>query len=182
MIGTMELTDAISKIIKIVKDSDKISEREKFGIEHYLNKADRALEAYNLEHLISGVKYILKSIENPKEFPDQTYSGPIYKDILEIILKRLNRDKRCISVLDNDFFPAFDDYKPVTFRRILRALGEVEESDGKIILTPKDPNLLQRHVSISEDDGMGYCPKGSNKVFDAYQENDDDCKDIKLWV
>lgn len=51
--------------------------------------------------------------------------------------------------------------------------------DGKIIFTPDDPNVLDRHIKIAKEDGMGYASGGFEDVFSGYQGDDNN---IYLWI
>ena len=84
-------------------------------------------------------------------------------------------------LLNTEYFQPFDDYTPITFEKLLRSLGtKVEKTeDGRIIFTPDDPDILDRHLKIAKDDGMGYAPDGFQDVFSGYQGDDNN---IYLWI
>lgn len=170
----------IKKLLDIVRENNNLSGEEKFELSLLLDKASRNLESYDLGRIISGLKNLISDLDDPDLFTSQDYLKPRYQDILHIVLDRVTRDKRKLDFQDDPYFPAFDDYRPITFERFLGSLGDVEKTnDGKIIITPKDPGLLLRDIKVSRDDGMGYAPEGSSKVFSAYQDDD---KDISIWI
>ena len=171
-------------ILDIIKDNDKLSGIEKFELKLLLDKADRNVKSYDLGSQIECLKELRRTLNDPDIFKDESiaeYVSGKFTDIINLVMERLSRDKMKIDYLDDEFFPAFDDYRPITFKRVLESFGELKEVNGEIILKPKDPEILERNIDIHSDDGMGYDGKGPNKVFCAYQDDTGD-KQISLWI
>ena len=178
------MNEKFRKILDLVKESDKLSGNEKFELKMLLDKADRNVKSYDLGSQIDCLKELWRTINDPENFRDDGVSDYIagkYTEIINLMIKRLSRDKLKLDYLDNEFFPAFDDYRPITFRKVLESLGELKEIEGGIIFKPKDSDLLERDIEIRKDSGMGYDPSGPNKVFCSYQEETGE-KSISFWI
>ena len=173
--------DEFLKLIDLVDNSGSLTGKEKFDLKLFLDKASRSLESYDLGRQIDYVKQLIGDLENP-EFvsSEHKFKASTYKEVLMVVLERLERCKIKIESLDDSFFPAFDDYRPIRMKSFLESLGDLKVCEnGDILLTPKDLSLLNKTLDVFKDDGMGYSPEGSNKVFCAYQE---DNNNIELWI
>lgn len=175
----MKQDEAIKKVRDLVKENKFLTGSEKFELDLILDKASRNLESYDLGTIIEVLKDLIKDLGDPELFRDQDYLAPRYKDVLFKVLEKVELEKRRTDIHDNDYFPAFDDYRPITLERILSSFCKIEKEGDKIVLIPKDKNLLDRKVNIYHDDGMGYSPGGSIPVFSAYQDKDDN---ISMWI
>ena len=168
----MKQDEAIKKVRDLVKENKFLTGSEKFELDLILDKASRNLESYDLGTIIEVLKDLIKDLGDPELFRDQDY-------VLFKVLEKVELEKRRTDIHDNDYFPAFDDYRPITLERILSSFCKIEKEGDKIVLIPKDKNLLDRKVNIYHDDGMGYSPGGSIPVFSAYQDKDDN---ISMWI
>lgn len=178
------MNENFRKILELVKESDKLSGSEKFELKLLLGKADRNVKSYDLGSQINCLKDLQRAINDPENFADDGVSDYIagkYTEVINLAIERLSRDKLKLDYLDDKFFPAFDDYRPITFRQVLESLGELNELDGGIIFKPNDPNILDRTLEVRKDDGMGYAPEGPINIFCAYQEEEGE-KPISFWI
>ena len=178
------MNEKFRKVLDLVKESDKLSGKEKFELEMLLDKADRSVKSYDLGSQINCLKDLRRTLNDPDNFADDgifDYIAGRYTEILNLAIERFSRDKLALDYLDDDFFPAFDDYRPITFRRVLESLGELKEIDGGIIFKPDDHDLLERNLDVRKDGGMGYSAEGPSGVFCAYQEETGE-KPISFWI
>ena len=170
----MKQNEAINIIRAAIPNIESLTREDKFKLDLILDKASRSLESYDTGTLIVVLEDLIRYLKNNSE------ASQGYIDALYIVLDKLKLEKRKTDILDNNFFPAFDDFRPITLGNILSSFCTIEKDGDKIILTPVDKNLLDRIVKIYHDDGMGYSPEGSNPVFTAYQE--DQNGDISMWI
>lgn len=175
----MKQNEAIKRVRDLVKENKALTLSEKIELDHILDKAGRNLESYDLGTLINILKELVKDLGDSTLFRDQDFLAPRYKEAIFKVLEKIEREKRKVDSIDNDYHPAFDDYRPITVGQILASFCKIERDGDKIILTPKDKKLLDRTVKVYRDDGMGYSPEGSNPVFCAYQDDDDN---ISIWI
>ena len=106
-------------ILDIIKDNDKLSGIEKFELKLLLDKADRNVKSYDLGSQIECLKELRRTLNDPDIFKDESiaeYVSGKFTDIINLVMERLSRDKMKIDYLDDEFFPAFDDYRPITFK------------------------------------------------------------------
>ena len=175
----MEQKETLNNLLNLIKESNNLSREDKIKFEFLLGKMERNSKSYDLAQIIEYLEELIKDLGDPKLFTDQEYLAPRYKDLLYQILDKIKLEKRKVDIIDDEFIVAFDDYRPITLEKILSSFCKIEKDGDKIILTPKDKDLLSRNVNIYQDDGMGYSPGGYNSVFSAYQDKDDN---ISMWI
>lgn len=173
------------KTKRIIKDLIKksgLSVSDKIDAEILLDRAFMSEENQKTREIIETLKKLYEDLGDKDIFTNQEYLAPIYKDLLlrvinEYKLKVRNKD----YLLNTEYFQPFDDYTPITFGKLLRSLGtKIEKTeDGKIIFTPDDPDVLDRHLKIAKEDGMGYALGDFEDVFSGYQGDDNN---IYLWI
>jgi len=173
--------DEFLKLIELVDNSESLTGKEKFDLKLLLDKAGRSLESYDLGRQIDYVKQLIGDLENPEFVSSKhKFKASVYKEVLMVVLERLEKCRIKIESIDDSFSPAFDDYRPIKMKSLLESLGDLKICEnGDIVLTPRDPGLLNKTLEVFKDDGMGYSPEGSNQVFCAYQE---DNNNIELWT
>ena len=170
------------KLIKNLIEKSDLSAGDKIDAEILLDRAFLSEENQKTREIIKTLEELYKDLGDKDEFTNQEYLAPIYK---ELLLKVINEYKLKVRkndyLLNTEYFQPFDDYTPITFEKLLRSLGtKVEKTeDGRIIFTPEDPDILDRHVKIAKDDGCGYAPDGFEDVFSGYQGDDNN---IYLWI
>lgn len=170
------------KLIKNLIEKSDLSAGDKIDAEILLDRAFLSEENQKTREIIKTLEELYKDLGDKDEFTNQEYLAPIYK---ELLLKVINEYKLKVRkndyLLNTEYFQPFDDYTPITFEKLLRSLGtKVEKTeDGRIIFTPKDPDILDRHLKIAKDDGCGYAPDGFEDVFSGYQGDDNN---IYLWI
>lgn len=173
------------KTKRIIKDLIKksgLSISDKVDAEILLDRAFMSEENQGTREIIETLEKLYEDLGDKDTFTNQEYLAPIYKDLL---LKVINEYKLKVRkndyLLNTEYFQPFDDYTPITFGKLLGSLGtNIEKTeDGKIILTPDDPNILDRLIKIAKEDGMGYASEGFQDVFSGYQGDDNN---IYLWV
>lgn len=172
----------IKKLIKNLIEKSDLSTGDKIDAEILLDRAFLSEENQKTREIIKTLEELYKDLGDKDEFTNQEYLAPIYK---ELLLKVINEYKLKVRkndyLLNTEYFQPFDDYTPITFEKLLRSLGtKVEKTeDGRIIFTPDDSDILDRHLKIAKDDGMGYAPDGFEDVFSGYQGDDNN---IYLWI
>lgn len=170
------------KLIKNLIEKSDLSAGDKIDAEILLDRAFLSEENQKTREIIKTLEELYKDLGDKDEFTNQEYLAPIYK---ELLLKVINEYKLKVRkndyLLNTEYFQPFDDYTPITFEKLLRSLGtKVEKTeDGRIIFTPEDPDILDRHLKIAKDDGFGYAPDGFEDVFSGYQGDDNN---IYLWI
>ena len=170
------------KLIKNLIEKSDLSAGDKIDAEILLDRAFLSEENQKTREIIKTLEELYKDLGDKDKFTNQEYLAPIYK---ELLLKVINEYKLKVRkndyLLNTEYFQPFDDYTPITFEKLLRSLGtKVEKTeDGRIIFTPKDPDILDRHLKIAKDDGCGYAPDGFEDVFSGYQGDDNN---IYLWI
>lgn len=170
------------KLIKNLIEKSDLSAGDKIDAEILLDRAFLSEENQKTREIIKTLEELYKDLGDKDEFTNQEYLAPIYK---ELLLKVINEYKLKVRkndyLLNTEYFQPFDDYTPITFEKLLRSLGtKVEKTeDGKIVFTPDDPDILDRHLKIAKDDGCGYAPDGFEDVFSGYQGDDNN---IYLWI
>ena len=170
------------KLIKNLIEKSDLSTGDKIDAEILLDRAFLSEENQKTREIIKTLEELYKDLGDKDEFTNQEYLAPIYK---ELLLKVINEYKLKVRkndyLLNTEYFQPFDDYTPITFENLLRSLGtNVEKSEeGRRIVTPEDPDILDRHLKIAKDDGMGYAPDGFEDVFSGYQGDDNN---IYLWI
>lgn len=170
------------KLIKNLIEKSDLSAGDKIDAEILLDRAFLSEENQKTREIIKTLEELYKDLGDKDEFTNQEYLAPIYK---ELLLKVINEYKLKVRksdyLLNTEYFQPFDDYTPITFEKLLRSLGtKVEKTgDGRIIFTPEDPNILDRHIKIAKEDGMGYAQDGFQDVFSGYQGDDNN---IYLWI
>lgn len=170
------------KLIKNLIEKSDLSAGDKIDAEILLDRAFLSEENQKTREIIKTLEELYKDLGDKDEFTNQEYLAPIYK---ELLLKVINEYKLKVRkndyLLNTEYFQPFDDYTPITFEKLLRSLGtKVEKTeDGRIIFTPEDPDILDRHLKIAKDDGCGYAPDGFEDVFSGYQGDDNN---IYLWI
>ena len=170
------------KLIKNLIEKSDLSAGDKIDAEILLDRAFLSEENQKTREIIKTLEELYKDLGDKDEFTNQEYLAPIYK---ELLLKVINEYKLKVRkndyLLNTEYFQPFDDYTPITFEKLLRSLGtKVEKTeDGRIIFTPEDPDILDRHLKIAKDDGLGYAPDGFEDVFAGYQGDDNN---IYLWI
>ena len=170
------------KLIKNLIEKSDLSAGDKIDAEILLDRAFLSEENQKTREIIKTLEELYKDLGDKDEFTNQEYLAPIYK---ELLLKVINEYKLKVRkndyLLNTEYFQPFDDYTPITFEKLLRSLGtKVEKTeDGRIIFTPEDPDILDRHLKIAKYDGCGYAPKGFEDVFSGYQGEDNN---IYLWI
>ena len=170
------------KLIKNLIEKSDLSAGDKIDAEILLDRAFLSEENQKTREIIKTLEELYKDHGDKNEFTNQEYLAPIYK---ELLLKVINEYKLKVRkndyLLNTEYFQPFDDYTPITFEKLLRSLGtKVEKTeDGRIIFTPEDPDILDRHLKIAKDDGCGYAPDGFEDVFSGYQGDDNN---IYLWI
>lgn len=170
------------KLIKNLIEKSDLSTGDKIDAEILLDRAFLSEENQKTREIIKTLEELYKDLGDKDEFTNQEYLAPIYK---ELLLKVINEYKLKVRkndyLLNTEYFQPFDDYTPITFEKLLRSLGtKVEKTeDGKIVFTPDDPDILDRHLKIAKDDGCGYAPDGFEDVFSGYQGDDNN---IYLWI
>lgn len=170
------------KLIKNLIEKSDLSAGDKIDAEILLDRAFLSEENQKTREIIKTLEELYKDLGDKNEFKNQEYLAPIYK---ELLLKVINEYKLKVRkndyLLNTEYFQPFDDYTPITFEKLLRSLGtKVEKTeDGRIIFTPEDPDILDRHLKIAKDDGCGYAPDGFEDVFSGYQGDDNN---IYLWI
>ena len=170
------------KLIKNLIEKSNLSAGDKIDAEILLDRAFLSEENQKTREIIKTLEELYKDLGDKDEFTNQEYLAPIYK---ELLLKVINEYKLKVRkndyLLNTEYFQPFDDYTPITFEKLLRSLGtKVEKTeDGKIVFTPEDPDILDRHLKIAKDDGCGYAPDGFEDVFSGYQGDDNN---IYLWI
>lgn len=170
------------KIIKELIKKSGLSVSDKINAEILLDRAFMSEENQGTREIINTLEELYKDLGDKNTFTNQEYLAPIYKDLLLRVINEYKlRVKKNDSLLNTEYFQPFDDYTPITFGKLLRSLGtKIEKTeDGKIIFTPEDPDVLDRHIKIAEDDGGGYAPNGFQEVFSGYQGDDNN---IYLWI
>ena len=175
----MEQKKILNNLLNLIKENDNLSKEDKIKLKFLLDKMERNSRSYDVGQIIKYLEGLIKDLGNPELFTDQEFLAPRYKDLLYLVLDKIKLEKRKLDILDDEFFVAFDDYRPITLEKILSSFCKIEKDGDKIILTPKDKDLLSRNVNIYQDDGMGYSPGGYNSVFSAYQDKDDN---ISMWI
>lgn len=170
------------KLIKNLIEKSDLSAGDKIDAEILLDRAFLSEENQKTREIIKTLEELYKDLGDKDEFTNQEYLAPIYK---ELLLKVINEYKLKVRkndyLLNTEYFQPFDDYTPITFEKLLRSLGtKVEKTeDGRIIFTPDDSDILDRHLKIAKDDGCGYAPDGFEDVFSGYQGDDNN---IYLWI
>ena len=170
------------KLIKNLIEKSDLSAGDKIDAKILLDRAFLSEENQKTREIIKTLEELYKDLGDKDEFTNQEYLAPIYK---ELLLKVINEYKLKVRkndyLLNTEYFQPFDDYTPITFEKLLRSLGtKVEKTeDGRIIFTPEDPDILDRHLKIAKDDGCGYAPDGFEDVFSGYQGDDNN---IYLWI
>ena len=170
------------KLIKNLIEKSDLSAGDKIDAEILLDRAFLSEENQKTREIIKTLEELYKDLGDKDKFTNQEYLAPIYK---ELLLKVINEYKLKVRkndyLLNTEYFQPFDDYTPITFEKLLRSLGtKVEKTeDGRIIFTPEDPDILDRHLKIAKDDGCGYAPDGFEDVFSGYQGDDNN---IYLWI
>ena len=170
------------KLIKNLIEKSDLSAGDKIDAEILLDRAFLSEENQKTREIIKTLEELYKDLGDKDEFTNQEYLAPVYK---ELLLKVINEYKLKVRkndyLLNTEYFQPFDDYTPITFEKLLRSLGtKVEKTeDGRIIFTPEDPDILDRHLKIAKDDGCGYAPDGFEDVFSGYQGDDNN---IYLWI
>ena len=170
------------KLIKNLIEKSDLSAGDKIDAEILLDRAFLSEENQKTREIIKTLEELYKDLGDKDEFTNQEYLAPIYK---ELLLKVINEYKLKVRkndyLLNTEYFQPFDDYTPITFEKLLRSLGtKVEKTeDGRIIFTPEDPDILDRHIKIAKEDGMGYAQDGFQDVFSGYQCDDNN---IYLWI
>ena len=170
------------RLIKNLIEKSDLSAGDKIDAEILLDRAFLSEENQKTREIIKTLEELYKDLGDKDEFTNQEYLAPIYK---ELLLKVINEYKLKVRkndyLLNTEYFQPFDDYTPITFEKLLRSLGtKVEKTeDGRIIFTPEDPDILDRHLKIAKDDRMGYAPDGFEDVFSGYQGDDNN---IYLWI
>lgn len=170
------------RIIKDLIKKSELSVNDKIDAEILLDRAFMSEENQETREMIETLGKLYKDLGDENKFKDQEYLAPRYKDLLLKVMGEYKlRVRKNDSLLNTEYFQPFDDYTPITFGKLLKSLGgKVEKTeDGKIILTPDDPDILDRYIKIAEDDGGGYAPNGFQDVFSGYQGDDNN---IYLWV
>lgn len=141
-----------------------------------MEKEKLAMENQRFREIIKTLGELKKDIK--EEF--DSYSSWRYDKLLDDVIEKYKREvRRYDALLDTEYNVPFDDYTPINFSEFLRNFGDVKEENGNIIITPKYKNLLEKKMTVMEDDGMGYCAKDPQLVFQA---GTDDKNDINIWI
>lgn len=176
------------KTKRIIRDLIKksgLSAIDKIDAEILLDRAFLSEENQGTREIIKTLEELYEDLGDKDTFTNQEYLAPIYKDLL---LKVINEYKLKVRkndyLLNTEYFQPFDDYTPITFGKFLGSLCKkgmkIEKTeDGKIIFTPEDPDILDRHLKIAKDDSMGYASEGFEEPFSGYQGDDNN---IYLWI
>lgn len=173
------------KIIKDLIKNSELSISDKIDAEILLDRAFMSKENQGTREIIKTLEELYNDLGDKDTFTNQEYLAPIYKDLLLRVINEYKlRVRKNDYLLNTEYFQPFDDYTPITFEKLLGSLckkgTKVEKTeDGKIIFTPDDPDILDRHLKIAKEDGMGYASGGFEDVFSGYQGDDNN---IYLWV
>lgn len=169
------------RIIKDLIKKSELSVNDKIDAEILLDRAFMSEENQETREIIKTLEELYNDLGNNDIFTNQEYLAPRYKDLLlKVIDEYKLRIRKNDSLFNTKYFQPFDDYTPITVEKLLKSFGKVEKTeDGKVILTPEDPELLDRLIKIAKDDGMGYAPEGFQDVFSGYQGDDNN---VYLWV
>ena len=170
------------RIIKDLIEKSGLSISDKIDAEILLDRAFMSEENQSTREIIETLEKLYEDLGNKNIFTNQEYLAPRYKDLLlKVIGEYKLRVRNNDYLLNTEYFQPFDDYTPITFGKFLGSLCKnVEKTeDGKIVLTPEDPDVLDRYIKIAKDDSMGYAPEGFQDVFSGYQGDDNN---IYLWI
>lgn len=169
------------KLISRLIQESNLTDVEKYEATRLLNKALGALENQEIREIIDVLEKLREDLGNEKLFTSQDYLAPRYQEVISRTIEDYKlKIRKNDNLLNTKYFQPFDDYTPITFERLLSNLGEIKKTeDGKIVLTPRDHDILRKFVKVAEDDGQGYAASGFKDVFSGYQDKDGN---IYLWI